>query len=78
MFLDTLDMRGNVNMYYSCSGSNKYRGHHCYHSYRRSDRGYFLDVFKKEKPPTFDGEMKKSQDAEAQLLGMNKFFRIHD
>ena len=32
----------------------------------------------KEKPPTFYGEIKKSQDAEAWLLGMNKFFRLHD
>lgn len=36
------------------------------------------DEFKKTKPPTFDGEMKKSRDAEAWLLGMNKFFRLHD
>ena len=36
------------------------------------------DEFKKAKPHTFDGEMKKSQDAEELLLGMNKFFRLHD
>ena len=37
-----------------------------------------MDDFKKEKPPMFDVEMKKLQDAEARLLGMRKFFRLHD
>jgi len=37
--------------------------------------GYFLDEFNKLKPPTFDEEMKTSQDAEASFLGMKKFFR---
>jgi len=37
-----------------------------------------LDEIKKEKPPTFDAEMKKSRDAEEWLLGMNNFFRLHD
>jgi len=44
---------------------DRYHGHHHYHPYRRSDRGYFLDELKKEKAPIFDGEM-------------NKFFRLHD
>jgi len=48
--------------------------HHRYHPYRRSDMGYFLDEFNKLKPPTFDEEMKTSQDAEASFLGMKKFF----
>lgn len=34
--------------------------------------------FKKAKPPTFDGETKKPRDAEAQLLGARKFFKLHD
>jgi len=33
--------------------------------------------FKKFKPPTIDGEFTKSKDAEAWLLGMRKFFRLH-
>ena len=33
---------------------------------------------KKAKPPTFNGEMKKLWDADAWLLGMRKFFRLHD
>lgn len=77
-FLDTPDMRGDGNMYYSSSVSVRYHGHHHYHPFRRSDRGYLLDEFNKEKEPIFDGEMKKKQDAEAWLLGMNNFFRIHD
>ena len=36
------------------------------------------DEFKKAKPVTFDGEMKKSQDVEAWLLGMKKFFILHE
>lgn len=57
---------------------DKYHGHYHYHSYRRSDRGYLLDEFKKVKPLTFDGEMKRSRDVESWLLQMNKFFRFHD
>lgn len=34
--------------------------------------------FKKVKLPTFNGEMKKSKDAEAWLLGMKKLFRLHN
>jgi len=44
----------------------------------RSDKGYFLDDFKKEKPPTFNGEMDKSQDVEAWFLGMNKLFILQN
>lgn len=65
-------------MYYSSSGSDMHHDRHRYHPYRISDRGYSLDKFKKEKTPTFDGEMKKSQDAEAWLFGMRKFFRLHE
>ena len=36
------------------------------------------DEYKKTKPPTFDGEMKKPQDAKAWLLGMRKFFKLHE
>jgi len=43
-----------------------------------SDRGYDSDEFKKGKPPTFNGEMKKTQDAETWFLGMNKLFRLHN
>jgi hypothetical protein len=33
---------------------------------------------RKIKPPTFDGEHKKDEDAEAWLLGMRKYFQLHN
>jgi hypothetical protein len=33
---------------------------------------------RKIKPPSFDGENKKGEDAEAWLLGMRKYFQLHD
>jgi len=78
MLLDTPDRQVIGHGIYSNSSSDKYRGHHHYHPYRRSDRGYVPDKFMKENPPTFDREKKKSQDVEVWLLGMNKLFRLHD
>jgi len=63
---------------YSSSGSDKYHGHHCYHPYRKNERGYLPNEFKKVEPPTFDGELKKPEDVEAWFLKMNKFFELHD
>lgn len=37
-----------------------------------------LEQFNKEKPPTFDGEVKKEEDTEAWLLAINKYFILHD
>jgi hypothetical protein len=34
--------------------------------------------FKKDKSPTFDGEIKKGEEVEAWLLGMRKYFRVHN
>ena len=34
--------------------------------------------FKKENPPTFDGEVKYDQEAEACFLGMKKYFQVQD
>jgi len=65
-------------MYHSSFGSNRHEDRYRYHLYKRSDWEYFPDEFKKEKPPKFDGEMKKSKDVEAWLLGMKKLFRLHD
>ena len=36
------------------------------------------DEFKKARPPTFNGETKNGQEAEAWLLGMRKYFQFHD
>lgn len=67
--LDTLDRRGNGYELYSSFGLDRYHGHHRYHPYKRSDKGYLLNEFKKAKPPTFDGELNKLRDGEAWLLG---------
>ena len=64
--------------YHSRSCSNRHHDHRRYHPYRRNDRGYLLDEFKKEKPPTFDGDVKKLEDVEAWIIGMNKFFELHE
>jgi len=69
--LDTPDMRGNEYKYYSSFGFNRHHGHHRYHPYRRNDMGYFPDEFKTTKSPTFDGDVKKSEDAKAWILEMN-------
>jgi hypothetical protein len=37
-----------------------------------------LEEFKKSKPPTFDGEIKKGEEAKAWILGMKKYFRVHN
>ena len=41
MFLDTLDMRGDGQRFYSSFGSHKHHGHHHYHPYTRNEKGYF-------------------------------------
>jgi hypothetical protein len=33
---------------------------------------------KKAKPPTFDGEIKKGEETKVCLLGLKKYFRVHD
>jgi len=33
---------------------------------------------KKAKPPTFDGEIKKGEEAESWILLLNKYFTVHD
>jgi len=65
ILLDTLDRGRGGHRYYSSYGLDRHYDHHCYHPYRRSDTGYFPNEFKKEKALSFDGEMKKSHDAEA-------------
>lgn len=77
-FLDTLDRRVVEYKYYSSSSSNKHHDHHRYPPYRRNDRGYLPDEFKKVNPPTFFGDVKKLEDAKTWILGMNKLFDFHD
>ena len=45
-----------------------------YKKRRRHHRDRSRDEFKKAKPPTFDGEVKTRQEAEAWLLGIKKYF----
>lgn len=39
---------------------------------------FMTKKFKKAKPPTFDGEVNKVEEVEAWMLGMKKFFRVHN
>jgi hypothetical protein len=49
---------------------------------RKHKRRYGVDELqgemKKIKPPTFDGEHKKDEDAETWLLGIRKYFHLHN
>jgi hypothetical protein len=45
---------------------------------RKNSKSCDPKEFKKSKPPSFDGEIKKGEEVEAWLLGLNKFFRVHD
>ena len=45
---------------------------------KRHHRDRSRDEFKKEKRPTFDGEIKTGQEAEAWLLGIKKYFQVHN
>ena len=36
------------------------------------------DEFKKEMPPTFNGEVNNGQEAKAWILGMRKYFQVQD
>jgi hypothetical protein len=41
-------------------------------------KGHNFEEFRKEKPPSFDGEIKKGEEAKAWLLGLKKYFRVRD
>ena len=45
---------------------------------KRRHKDCSQDEFKKGKPPTFDGEVKTRQEAEAWLLGIKKYFQVQD
>jgi hypothetical protein len=46
--------------------------------YKRSGVDELRGEMNKIKPPTFDGEHKKDEDAETWLLGMRKYFQLHN
>jgi hypothetical protein len=45
---------------------------------QKTSKSHKFEEFKKAKPPSFDGEIKKGEEAEAWLLGLEKYFRVHD
>jgi hypothetical protein len=45
---------------------------------KRHSQSSLIEEFKKENPPTFDGEIKKGEEVEAWLLGLRKYFRVHN
>jgi hypothetical protein len=47
------------------------------HQRRRHGSDSLQGELRKIKPPSFDGENKKSEDAKAWLLGMRKYFQLH-
>lgn len=52
--------------------------HHHHHHLGRKENDYTPKEFKKSNPLTFDGDMRKVEDAKSSLLGMKKFLRIHN
>jgi hypothetical protein len=46
--------------------------------YKRSGVDELQGEMNKIKPPTFDGEHKKDENAETWLLGMRKYFQLHN
>ena len=65
-------------MYYSSSRCDRNYDIHRYLTYLWSNKGYFPDDFKRENPPNFDGYLKKSEDAEAWIIRMKKFFEFNE
>jgi hypothetical protein len=45
---------------------------------RKHSKSRAPEEFNKSLPPTFDGEIKKGEEAEVWLLGLKKHFRVHD
>jgi hypothetical protein len=45
---------------------------------RKHSKSHDPEEFKKAKPPTFDGEIKKGEETKVWLLGLKKYFRVHD
>jgi hypothetical protein len=45
---------------------------------QKTSKGHKFEEFRKAKQPYFDGEIKKGKEVEAWLLGLKKYFRVHD
>jgi hypothetical protein len=48
------------------------------HHRRREEVEIFQGEMKKLKPPSFDGEKEKEDDAEAWFLGLRRYFQLHN
>lgn len=48
------------------------------HRRKNTFKDNFLGEFRKARPPTFDGQIKSRKEVEAWLLGMRKYFQVHD
>ena len=68
--------------HHSPRNSNKRAHNKSSPSPARKHKRYGVDELQGEmnkiKPPTFDGEHKKDEDAETWLLGMGKCFQLHN
>jgi hypothetical protein len=45
---------------------------------RKKSHSFMTEEFKKVKPPTFDGEIKKGEEFKAWLFSIKKYFRVHN
>ena len=45
---------------------------------REETKDQYQKEFKKTRPPTFDGDNKKVEDAETWILEMKKYFKVHE
>jgi len=43
---------------------------------RKKSQNFLTEEFKKAKPPTFDGEIKKGEEVEAWLFSLKKYFQV--
>jgi hypothetical protein len=44
---------------------------------QKTSKGHKFEEFRKAKPPSFNCEIKKGEEAEAWLLVLKKYFRVH-
>ena len=77
-WMDILDTRGSGYGLYTSLCLDRHHGHHQYHPYKRSERRYMSNEFKKEKPPNFDGDSKKPEYAKSWILEIKKLFEFHE
>ena len=61
------------------SSSGKTSSHsHTRGNKRKHSKSCDHEEFKKDKPPTFDGEIKKGEEDKVWLLSLKKYFRVHE